>query len=494
MSDAPDRIRALYRGGRFAEAVDYIRSLCKDVETKRGEEWRAIASAAMNLSDLTTARLAALRWRHEEPEAFEPMVLAAGACAAARDEKFALNSIDLLVRRFADQPQSWFVAGVIRGQFGAFDQAIYELKRAFSMDPSLTQAWDAIAHLKSLHAGDPDIDFIASLPDRSAGLPTLVRAGAHFAAGKAYDAVGDTARAFDHFAEGAALRRAELNHDMKLVLGLMRNAVDAFEPELFDRFRGEGAQSSEAIFLIGPPRAGTAIVEQILASHPRVYGAGEAGVVRMTTWPLSDLRPLFVNDVVKLAEQGRRPWLGLGENLATFSKELYGDHLYTVYRGPDLAPFVGVIRLMLPFAKIIFVDRNPVEAAWSAFRTNYQTHPWSFDFDEIAEWFAVYEKTRQAWRERIGGETLDVSFEALVSDPQRETRRILKFIGLSPDPACDRFFETQRLAPIESVRRLRSPMDAVSIAPSRAYGDALDPLRRALDRRGVASAVGPALH
>jgi hypothetical protein len=214
----------------------------------------------------------------------------------------------------------------------------------------------------------------------------------------------------------------------------------------------------------------------------------------MTTWPLSDLRPLFVNDVVKLAEQGRRPWLGLGENFATFSKVLYGDHLYTVYRGPDLAPFVGAIRLMLPFAKIIFVDRNPVEAAWSAFRTNYQTHPWSFDFDEIAEWFAAYEKTRQAWRERIGGEMLDVSFEALVSDPQRETRRILKFVGLSPDPACDRFFETQRLAPIESVRRLRSPIDSASIATSRAYGDALDPLRRALDRRGVASAVGSALH
>ncbi len=158
-----------------------------------------------------------------------------------------------------------------------------------------------------------------------------------------------------------------------------------------------------------------------------------------------------------------------------------------------MLPFAGAIRLMLPYAKLIFVDRDPVEAAWSTFRVNYQTHPWSFDFEEIAEWFAAYRATREAWRERIGGETLDVSYEALVADPPRETKRLLKFIGLSPDPACDRFYNTERLAPVESVRRLRSPIDGASIAPSRAYGAALDPLRRALERRGVLS-VGGALH
>ncbi len=490
MSDAPDRIRALYQKGRFAEAVDYVRSLCRDPEAQRGEEWRAIANAAMNLSDLTTARLAALRWRMEDPDGFEPLLLAAGASAAARDEEFAKNSIDLLVRRFAERPEAWFAAGVIRAQFGFFEQAIYELKRAFSLDPSLTHAWDAIARLKPLDAGDPDLDFMAGLPERSAALPTTARAAAHYAAAAAFDAIDDKGRAFANYAEGAALRRAESQHDMNRVLGLMRNAADAFEPEFFDRFRGEGAQSSGAIFVFGPTRSGTALVEQILASHPRVCGAGEAGVIRMTTWPLSDLRPLFVNDVVKLAEEGRKPWLGLGANFETFSRELYRDRLYTVYRGPEILPFAGAIRLMLPYAKFIFVDRDPVEAAWSTFRVNYQQHPWSFDFEEIAEWFATYRATREAWRERIGGETLDISYEAIIADPQRETKRMLKFVGLSPDPGCDRFYETERLAPVESVRRLRSPIDRASIAPSRAYGAAIDPLRRALERRGVSSAGG----
>lgn len=489
MTEAPDRIRALYSAGRFAEAVDYGRSLCGDVDTKRGEEWRAIANSAMNLSDFNTARLAALRWRFEDPDGFDPMLFAAGVCAAARDEEFAKNSIELLVRRFPDRPHAWFAAGVIRAQFGVFEQAIYELKRAFSMDPSLTQAWDAIARVKSLQAGDPDVDFIARLPELSAAQPPSVRAAAHYAAAAAFDAVREWPRAFAHYVEGAALRRSELRHDMGRVLGLMRNAVASFEPEILDRFRGEGAQSSGAIFVFGPTRSGAALVEQILASHPRVYGAGEAGVVRMTTWPLSDLRPIFVNDVVKLAEQGRKPWLGLGENFEKFSRELYRDRLYTVYRGPDLLPFAAAIRLMLPYAKFIFVDRDPVEAAWSTFRVNYQAHPWSFDFDEIAEWFAAHQATRAAWRERVGGETLDVSYETLVADPQRETRRILKFIGLSPDPACDRFFETQRLAPVESVRRLRSPIDTASLAPGRNYGAALDPLRRALNGRGVISAA-----
>lgn len=114
MSDAPDRIRALYQAGRFAEAVDYTRSLCRDVDARRGEEWSAVVNAAMNLSDFTTARLAALRWRMEDPDGFQPLVLAAGVCAAARDEEFAKNSIELLVRRFAGRPEAWFAAGVIR--------------------------------------------------------------------------------------------------------------------------------------------------------------------------------------------------------------------------------------------------------------------------------------------------------------------------------------------------------------------------------------------
>lgn len=493
MATAPDRIRALYLEGRFAEAVDFVRSLCKDTNANRGEEWRAISNAAANLSDLTSARAAALRWRLEDAEAFEPLLLSAQTCARAGDAELAVGLSDLLVQKFLDQPAAWFTAGVIRAEFGDFEHAIYGLKRAFALDPGLTAAWDAIARLKPLEAGDPDIDFIAGLPERAAALPPLSQAAAHYAAATSFDALGEFDRAFENYALGAALRRAGLDHDMGRVLGLMRNATDSFEPELFERFRGAGAQASGAVFLIAPPRSGAALVEQILASHPRAYGAGETGVVRMTTWPLGDLRPLFVHDVVKMAE--RLPWLGLGTNFGVFSKELYGDNLYTIYRGADQIAFAGVIRLMLPYAKIIFIDRDPLEAGWSAFRTNtHGVNPWSFDFEEIAEWRRTYEVTRAAWRERIGGETLDVSYEALVADPARETRRILKFVGLAADPACDRFFETRRAAPLESVRRLRMPIDTASLARAGAYGARLDPLRRALDQRGLANAGGGRLH
>lgn len=493
MANAQDTIRALYLDARYAEAVDYVRSLCKDPNARRGVEWRAIGSAASNLNDLTSARAASLRWRLEDPEGFEPLVFAAQACSRARDQTYTENFIEILVRKFQDQPVAWFTAGIIRAEFGDFEQAIYELKHAYALDPGLTPVWDAIVRLKPLTAGDADLDFVAGLPERAAQLSPAAQAAANYAAATAFDALGDLDRAFDHFAQGAALRRAGLNHDMGRVLGLMRNATDSFEPELFERFRGAGATASGAVFLIAPPRSGAALVEQILASHPRAYGAGETGVVRMTTWPLGDLRPLFVQDVVKSAD--RLPWRGLGENFGVFSRELYGDNLYTVYRGVDHIAFAGVIRLMLPYAKFVFIDRDPLEAAWSAFKVNYHgLNPWSFNFDEIAEWRRTYEMTRAAWRERIGGETLDVSYEALVADPARETKRILKFVGLASDPACDRFFETRRAAPLESVRRLRLPIDTASVARAHAYGARLDPLRRALDQRGLGGAGGGQLH
>lgn len=493
MLSAPDKIRELYLGGRFAEAVDFVRSVCADTVTRRGEEWRSIVNAAFNLSDLMTARLAALRWRIEDPEGFEPLQLAAQACLRAGDEAHAKNSIDILVQSYADRPSAWFTAGIVRGELGNFEQAEYELKRAYSLDPTFIGVWNAISRFKTFRPGDVDIDFVTNLPSRVQGLPLMAQASAHYAAATVLEQIGEFDAAFGGFIEGAAFRRAELKHDMDRVLGLMRNAVDAFEAEIFDRFRGAGAKSGSAIFVIGPPRSGAALVERILASHPRVHGAGETGLVRMTTWPLGDLRPLFVNDVVKMAD--RRPWLGLGENFETFSRELCGDHLYTVFRGPDQMAFAGVIRLMLPFAKIIFVDRDPLEAAWSAFKLNYQgIHSWSYDFEEIALWRETYEMTRSAWRERIGGETLDVSYEALAVDPQRETKRILKFVGLAPNPACDHFYEVQRAAPIESARRLRSPIDSSSIVQSSAYGSRLDPLRRALESRGLMSAPSARLH
>ena len=493
MANTQDKIRALYLEGRFAEAVDYVRALCKDPDARRGEEWRAIANAASNLSDLTSARAAALRWRLEDPDGFEPLMFAAQACSRARDEAYTNNFIDVLVRKFPEQPGAWFTAGVIRAECGDFEQALHELKRAYTLDPGLTPAWDAIVRLKSLAPGDADVDFAIGLPERAAAQPPTSQAAAHYAAATVYDSLGEFGRAFEHYTQGAALRRAGLNHSMDRVLGLMRNATDSFEPELFDKFRGAGAPKTGAVFLIAPPRSGAALIEQILASHPRAYGAGETGVVRMTTWPLGDLRPLFVSDIAKMAD--RRPWLGLGENFDSFSRELYGDNLYTVYRGADMIAFAGAIRLMLPYAKIIFIDRDPLEAAWSAFKVNYfGFNPWSFDFDETAEWRRTYEMTRAAWRQRLGGETLDVSYEALVSDPSREMKRILKFVGLTADSSCDRFYETRRAAPIESVRRLRAPIDTASVARAGAYGARLDPLRRALEERGLGGAGGAQLH
>ncbi len=365
MASVSDRIRALYFESRFAEAVDYVRAVCKDPASRLGEEWEAVSNAASNLCDLTSARAAALRWRLEDPDGFEPLLLSAQTCSRARDSALAEGFSDLLVQKFQDRPAAWFTAGVIRGELGDFEQAIYELKRSFALDAGMTSAWDAIARLKNFTEGDADVDIIAGLPDRAVASTPLSQAASHYAAATVFDGLGETARAYDHYRQGAALRRAGLDHAMGRVLGLMQNATDSFEPELFDRFRGEGAKASGAVFLIAPPRSGAALVEQILASHPRVYGAGEAGVVRMATWPLGDLRPLFINDVAKQAD--RRPWQGLGENFSVFSKELYGDNLYTVYRGADHIAFVGVIRLMLPYAKFIFIDRDPLEAAWSAF-------------------------------------------------------------------------------------------------------------------------------
>ncbi len=491
MTIAEDTIRSLYRDGRFAEAVDFIRSLIKDASTRRGEEWRSIANAAMTLSDHHAARLAALRWGIEEPDRFEALLLAAQACARTGNEEHFRTAAGVLLKKFPGEPEAWMIAGTARAGFGDIDAGIAELKRAAALAPDSMRIWNAIAQLSAFGAGDPDFEAVAALPSRAGHLPKAEQAGAHYAAAAAFDARDDVDRAFEHYREGAALRRADLTHDMARITAMSRNALDSFEPDLFDRFRGAGAPSTGEVFLIGAPRSGTALIEQVLASHNRVFGAGEAGVVRMTTWPLSDFRPLFVTDIVN--QEKRRPWLGLGENFTSFSREIYGDHLYTVYRG-DLIAYAGVLRLMLPYAKIIFVDRDPVEAAWSAFRVNYAaSNPWSFDFAEIAEWHGAYATTRAAWRERIGGETLDVSYEALIADPQREVKRMLKFIGLPPDPACGRAFETRRRVPLESVRRVRLPLDTASVARSRAYGARLDPLRRALELYGLASGHG-ALH
>jgi hypothetical protein len=320
---------------------------------------------------------------------------------------------------------------------------------------------------------------LASRPER---LTTDERMQLDFALGKAYADLKDYRRSFDHLRRGAAAKRAQTDYDEAAAMALFDRIEAAFPPERFAAASGRGDPSRTPIFILGMPRSGTTLVEQILASHPDVTGAGELrtasdvfGQVRAVTGEVAHY-PDFVPalDAATLKAMGG----------------LYGAELQRLAPGarritdkmPSNFYFVGLIHMALPNARILHTVRDPLDTCLSCYSKLFageQNH--TYDLGELGRYHRRYQRLMDHWRGVLPpGRFLDVSYEALVADLEGQTRRILAHCGLDWDERCLSFHETQRPVRTASASQVRRPIYCGSVGRWRAYAEDLAPLIEAL--------------
>lgn len=374
--------------------------------------------------------------------------------------------------------------GVVLMENGDKAQARAVFERALAQFPRSASAWFNRADLVTFQPGDPTIAQMESLLGPGGLQPQNDQTALHFALGKAWLDVGDGGRAFAHFEEGSRLKRSTFVYDAAATQRWMDSVIAAFPSALFEHMgpalAEQGAGNEEGgdlpVFVLGMPRSGTTLVEQILASHAGVHGAGELSTLSRLVEALGPY-PEIVGRLTPADLQT------LGRQYVERVRPLAAGKRRVVDKMPSNFLFAGLIALALPQARIIHVQRDPVDTCLSCYTKLFTREQlFSYDLTELGRFYRDYERLMAHWRAVLPADRfLEVRYEDLVADLETQSRRLVSFIGLDWDPACLNFHQTRRIVRTASVNQVRQPVFNSSIGRWKSYASYLGPLLAALD-------------
>jgi hypothetical protein len=305
----------------------------------------------------------------------------------------------------------------------------------------------------------------------------------HFALGKAFADLEQNEASFRHFLEGNALKRRTSGYDEAATLSFFERIAAVFTRELMQRMRGGGDPSRVPVFVVGMPRSGTTLIEQILASHSKVFGAGEReefGEAAFSLGQANGTTARFPEVVSTLSADELRQ---LGARYLDLVGAATGPAERIVDKLPLNFTFVGLIHLALPNARIIWARRDPIDTCVSCFSTLFGgNQPHTYDLGELGRYHRAHEALMHHWRGVLPhGIMLEVRYEDVVEDLEGQARRMLKHCGLEWEDACLEYHRTQRSVRTASVAQVRQPIYRRSVGRWRAYQHLLQPLLQALD-------------
>jgi tetratricopeptide (TPR) repeat protein len=439
---------------------------------------RALAARALSLKELDRfdeALDAAKRAALVAPESPEPHNAVGQILQAMGEFEPALAAYD----RAAALPgpaQMDAVAnrGALFMEFGRKAEAMKAVEEAGRAFPNVPGVLFSQADLKRFASGDPLVGQMQSLLARE-GISLADRATLHFGLGKAFLDIGDSEQAFRHYDEGNRLKRSTFAYDPVANERRMVSIAEAFSPALLAAKADLGARSDLPVFVVGMPRSGTTLVEQILASHPRVHAAGELKRLQM----LSDGIDGFPQSAASLSAAQLQ---ALGDAYLAFVAPMASGRRHVVDKMPSNFLLVGLIRLILPDARIIHCRRDPIDTCLSCYTKLFAgEQAFTYDQTELGRFHRAYQRLMAHWRATLPASNfLEVDYEAVVEDVEREARQMLDFLGLPWNEKVLRFYDTERPVRTASVNQVREPIYRTSAGRWRKHAAHLQPLLESL--------------
>ncbi len=364
--------------------------------------------------------------------------------------------------------------GNLYRELGGFDEALGHYGRAIEIRPDNVEAHYHRAEIKTFRRDDPDLAAIEKIAAR-ADLPAKKAPYAHFALARAFEDIGDYATAFRHLRKGNDSKRLQINYDEAHVAWLFERIISVFDGALLDRFEDSGDPSETAIFVLGMPRSGSTLIEQILAGHPQIHAAGELGDLekaarRPTPFP-ECISALDASDFRKM-----------GQDYLTRMPLLMNGQTRIVNKLPDNFQRIGLIRLILPNARIIHTVRDPIDICVSCYSKLFASGQYfSYELGELGRYYNRYRRLMDHWQSILPtGAMLEVSYEDVVNDVEGQARRLIEYCGLPWDDRCLSFHQTSRPVKTASAVQVRKPLFRSSLHRWRKYESAIGPLLQAL--------------
>ena len=395
------------------------------------------------------------------------------------------ESIQLYAGILAEYPQQekvWLNYGHALKTAGRQDEGIAAYRQSIKLVPGSGAAYWSLANLKTFRFTPADIE---AMRTQLAGgeLSLDDRLQLHFALGKALEDAGIFAESFEHYAEANRMRRTSAAYDAERTTARVERSRQILTREFFDARQGYGADAADPIFIVGLPRAGSTLLEQILASHSAVEGTMELpDVISLARGLAAEAHGVRSPYPAVLAELSASDCRALGERYLSQTRvQRRTSRPYFIDKMPNNFMYVGLIQLILPNAKIIDARRHPLACGFSVFKQHFaRGQQFAYDLTDLGRYYRDYVALMSHFDNVLPGRVLRILYERLIEDTEAEVRRLLEYCGLPFEERCLYFYENDRAVRTASSEQVRQPIFRDALEHWRHFEPWLGPLKAAL--------------
>ena len=386
--------------------------------------------------------------------------LLAGAYAPAALNHEAVKEYQRTLELSPRHPGALLGLGNALKTIGRLDEAVGAYHDCISVKPNNGETYWSLANLKTYRFSDEQLLEMEKRVEDDSAASDKSEVNFLFALGKAYDDRGDYDRAWHYYERGNDKQRMLVQYDPVHTETINDGIIDVFDKTLFEEKSGSGHPDPAPIFILGLPRSGSTLIEQVLASHSQVEGTSELPYLGRVATSLNRNRPDGVNYPEAVRELAPENFAVLGEDYIRYAQlhRTEGKPFF-VDKMPNNFPTTGFLHLILPDAKIIDARRHPLDACVGNFRQHYaRGQTFAYDLTDIGEYYLQYQRMMDHWNDALPGRVLTVQYEEVVTDFDNQVRRILEYCKLPWEDDCIRFYETERPVRTASSEQVRQPI------------------------------------
>lgn len=401
--------------------------------------------------------------------------------AQALESQEALKAFNKSLALAPNQPQVHISIGNVQSTLGNTDTAIENFKNGLKDKDQRGEAYWSLSNLKTYEFTDAEIEdmnmTIASLRPRDSGFVPL-----NYALGKAAEDREDYDAAFEYYAAGAAQRSSHDNYKPEVIEKETDRMISFFTKDFFEERKGWGCEDSAPIFVLGLPRSGSTLQEQILASHSQIDGTMELHNILVISQELDDFNDGEDQYPEILTDVSADTLESYGERFIEETMKYRKGAPFFIDKMPNNFRHVGLIHLILPNATIIDARRHPMDACFAGFKQHFALgQSFSYDLEHIARFYVNYVRLMDHWESVLPGKILRVQYEDVIEDTEAQVKRTLDHCNLPFEEECLRFYETKRAVRTPSAEQVRQPIYSKGVGYWRHFEKHLDPLKKALE-------------
>jgi tetratricopeptide (TPR) repeat protein len=442
--------------------------------------WRGLSQALLDRGRLVEAEAAIQKLLKIEPENTQNWVTLGTIATQLMRQDTALAAYQEAARLKPAEVRLRLTVGHVLKTLGRRQECEAAYKACLELDPNFGEAYWSLADLKTYVFADAEIAAMQALLATEHGA-AVNEAQVHFALGRACEQRADYGRAFEHYVRGNALRRRGVSFDIAKFENKTARVVALFDRHFFAERVRAGCPDGAPIFIVGLPRSGSTLVEQILASHSGVEGTMELhNILRMVReFDHMDARHDAYPESVRAASA--EDLTALGRRFIEETAPLRSGRSRFIDKMPNNFSHIGLIHAILPNATIIDVRRHPMDACFSTFKQNFaEGQSFSYDLEDLGRYYRAYLELMDHWDEVLPGKVLHIRYEELVREPEANIRRLLAHCALPFEAACLDFHATKRSVRTASAEQVRQPLYSSAVGYWQNFAGQLEPLRLAL--------------